>query len=136
MSEAYNKIKKMKRYVRTKDDKLYEVQSASNGQKYLVRTGELIPMWNNKKWNTKAFKIIKESDNIEDLFDEITVKYYSKVRERYEYLHLENNEELKNYSWSLYEDDEYYVYGSIYTDKGIIYVAEMKKTQEGVFELL
>lgn len=79
-------------------------------------------------------KIIKESDDIEDLFDEIVVKYYSKVEERYMYMHLGSYNDLKHFFW--YDDDEYYVYGSIYTDEGIIYAAKTTNTEAGVFEVL
>ena len=51
------------KYVRTKDE-IYELQETKNGEKYLVRTNELIPLW-----NKNAYRIFMEANSIENLCD-------------------------------------------------------------------
>lgn len=56
------------KYIRTTDNKLYEVRTTDYGEKYLIRPGELIPMW-----NTGAYEIAKQADLIEMLCDEFVL---------------------------------------------------------------
>lgn len=125
------------KYIRTKNGKIYELQETKNGEKYLVRNGELIPLW-----NTKAYEILTQSDTIEELCDEFVLVWdkkhwpYSTMRQyelyrAYGILKRSMREEL-NYGYTLNFD--YQVFGAIWTDRGLIFVAKMN--EEGEFELL
>ena len=73
---------------------------------------------------SKAYgvKDIKEADTIEELCDEFVIK---DVNEKYAYIREERPD-------ILYQNCE--IYGAIWTDKGLIYVAKMN--EEGELELL
>ena len=57
------------KYIRTKDGKIYELQETKSKEKYLVRTNELIPLW-----NTNEYEVLKEADTIEELIDEYVLR--------------------------------------------------------------
>lgn len=114
------------KYIRTKDGKLYEVQSASNGERYLVRTDELIPV------RTNTHEIIKQADTIEELCDEFVWKWideefpYSTVRQYVRYAGLGDLKSAMRVEerYGKYLNFDYKIYGAIWTDKGLIYVAK------------
>ena len=81
---------------------------------------------------TQPSHIINQADTLEELCDEFVVKYFNKVEQRNKYLHLERFKEFNNYCWN--KDDEYYIYGAIWTKKGLVYVAKMN--EKGELELL
>ena len=80
----------------------------------------------------KPKDILKKADTIKELCDIFVIKYFSHITKKYEYEHLETLKQLENYCWE--ENDEYYIYGAIWTDKGLIYVAKMN--EKGELELL
>ena len=122
------------KYIRTKDGRIYELQETEDGEKYLIRTGELIPMW-----NTEAYEILAQADTIDELCDRFVLidrnEYESPIDEeligkRYEAMFDEFKFRLSE--GSLIKKMSFY--GAIWTDKGLIYVAKMNG--EGKFELL
>lgn len=87
------------------------------------------------------FKIKVEADIIENVFDEFVI---IKVNDKFdEYIHADYYIDYKNF-YICNTDEEitfdevlrynYIVYGAMWTDKGLIYVAKMNK--KGEFELL
>jgi len=119
------------KYIRTKDDKIYELQAAKSGEKYLVRRNELIPMW-----NTNEYEIIKQADTIEELCDccvcFIKDGYYPYIYSIEDIKYLRKLEQFggKIRNNRVYEK----VYLTLWTDKGLIYVAKMN--DKGELELL
>lgn len=118
----------MSKYIRTKDGKIYELQKTKSGEKYLVKTNELIPEWN------EAREVIKQADTIEELCDEFIcenslidsspIKENGRIIDRYS--KLDNAIMLAK--------KDLIVYGAIWTDKGLIYRAKMN--EKGELELL
>ena len=108
------------KYIRTKDGNIYE-------------TKDLIKCEDNrypKGWFTKSgvpLIAIKESDNIEDLFDE----FVWVTPEGEHHIKPKTGDGL----WYLCCDYKkgHQIYGAIWTDKGLIYIAKL--TEEG-WELL
>lgn len=111
------------KYVRTKNGRIYKLQETKNGEKYLIRTGELIPMW-----NTKAYEILAQADTIEELCD------YALYEER-------GIQQVKRFPEECNLDfiRELFLHGfvenlkfAILTTEGIINKAEMNKKGEVV----
>jgi hypothetical protein len=112
------------RYIRTKGG-IYELQKTKSGEKYLVKTNELIP-----EWNTEKYEVIRQADTIEELCDELVAtnrgcKCLYKPSEIFGCQDKRAIDELIKSSL---------IYGAIWTDKGLIYVAKMN--DKGELELL
>lgn len=117
------------RYIRTKDGKIYELQETKSGEKYLVRTNELIPLW-----NTKAYEIVKQADTIEELCDRYVLHHTDIIFLNKEHTKYRFENEPNNWYDITETEIRVGVYGAIWTEKGLIYVAKMNK--KGCLELL
>ena len=79
----------------------------------------------NKNKYISSFEILKQSDSIEELCDEfIDEELHYIIKNKEIIKDIPNKPELKNHK----------IYGAIWTDKGLIYVAKMNNERE--FELL
>ena len=105
-------------YIRTKDG-IYKVESEYEPSEY-----------------TKIVygsKVISQSENIEELFDEFVV--FDKEQPNGKLLYYKGFENLKKEFIDFEKDKEKVVVcGAIWTDKGLIYVAKMN--DKGEFELI
>ena len=104
------------KYIRTKD----EIMTYENWE----RTNVAIEEHNNKpsryiKLSMRKLDIIKQADTIEELCDEFIYKHL---------VFTEYKDVLK------IAHDKQFIYGAIWTDKGLIYVAKMN--DKGELELL
>ena len=106
------------KYIRTKDGAIYEIVD----DKYLIFDGNKIPVDINKL--EKEYKVV---DTIEKLCDEFVVV---DVNSHWTYQTI--NYELKTLKESFVNNET--IYGAIWTNKGLIYVAKMNK--KGKWELL
>jgi len=109
----------MKKYIRTKENFVCEEIS---GKWYRVIN---MGAWNEIKidfeFEANAERILKQADSIEDLCDEFVV-VYKNSRNHINYMEFE---------WALDKaersETEYELYGAIWTEKGLIYVAKLNK---------
>ncbi len=115
------------RYIRTGKNHWEGIYEVIGEQElyYLVededwKDGSLIPKCN----------VVKQADNIEELFDEIIAHNHKTPLDVKDVFSI--TKEL-NYALD-YMEDGYTIYGAIWTDKGLIYVAKMN--EKGEFELL
>lgn len=119
----------MKRYIRTKDG-IYELQKTKSGEKYLVKTNELIP-----EWNTEKYEVIRQADTVPELCDAFVI--VTKDGEKHTY-----------YSYERYvlamaaceeEGIEVEAYGAIWTEgdenEPILRSVAKRKTTEGKEDL-
>ena len=106
------------KYIRTANG-IYDIETAPIVYVDDVKCVEFLA----GKFTSRYEKIIQESDTIEELCDEFV--YYH---------HLLTTEEKQNkdYLNTLYMFND--VYGAIWTDKGLIYVAKMN--EKGELELI
>lgn len=95
------------KYIRTKDGRILEWEKFNEITKLSIDTCE---------------EPIKISDNIEKLCDEFVTAY------------IDGFHQLSSFPSEIYVILGHSVYGAIWTDKGLIYVAKMNK--KGEFELL
>ena len=113
------------KYIRTKDGRIVAcgTEEDSGYSKGYIR------IQNKPKISAtnEPIEILKESDTIEELCDEVVY-----VREGYDNT-SENIHLFKKRNRSLFHK-ELAVYGAIWTDKGLLYVAKLN--EEGEFELL
>ena len=86
----------------------------------------------NKNKYISSFEILKQSDIIEELCDELVVAYKDCCEKR-TYLYNGTIQEFKE-NRPNYKNKFFTYYGAIWTDKGLIYVAKMNN--EGDFELI
>lgn len=96
-------------YIRTKDG-IYEVIKNELGECIKIDGGFIM-------LDDIKDKIIKEADTIEELCDEFLIMDNGRCMEIFS-----NYDNLKNSGWYRSDID---IYGAIYTDKGLIYVAKM-----------
>lgn len=121
------------KYIRTKDNILIAPELYDGGEVVLYSDP---PMYEVKdaKGETHYIdcdKVLKKADTIEELCDEIILKTWSNEYQRIEYHRLVSVEEYL-LLYNIHHDDE--LYGAIWTEKGLIYVAKMN--EKGDFELL
>ena len=128
----------MKRYIRTQDGHIIDVGvfiENRDGECHLHWTDDMMKGGGHVIYNATPF--VKEADTIEELVDVYVAIYkedpydgkpisepsiiYLPIMERYSYLYT-GDETIKT------------IFGAIWTDKGIIYVA--KRNEEGRLELL
>lgn len=110
------------KYIRTKS-KIYEVES-----EFLDNEGKWVGY--NIVGNDMAIilrtQVIKQADTIEELCDEFLIMDNERCMEIFS-----NYDNLKNSGWYRSDID---IYGAIYTNKGLIYVAKMN--EKGDLELI
>ena len=109
----------MGRYIRTKDT---EYGAIIDTEKYKEITGEecYIP----------KDEIVKQADTIKELCDEFVVAYESWGKIVYRYLDVAKRKAKESLEYGY----KSIIYGAIWTDKGLIFVAKMN--EEGELELL
>ena len=105
-------------YIRTKDGRILDFDKLNEVSKLSIDMAE---------------EPIRESENIEDLCDEFVV--FDKEQPNGKLLYYKGFENLKKEFIDFEKDKEkVVVYGGIWTDKGLIYVAKMN--DKGEFELI
>ena len=126
------------RYIRTKDGRIFEVMSGPDENEWYEQKGGIICL--PKK------KIIKKSDTIEELYDEFVDTSELKVSSTSTGGWLYDEFDSDNKCLIYYAEDERRtiplnefddlskIYGAIWTNKGLIYVAKMN--DKGELELL
>ena len=114
------------KYIRTKDGRIVKVP---NNAGIILYDDEKLLIDTKQKSQTCVYGIVeKQADTIEELCDEFVVKMAYRINKpfiadtSYDFIH-------KSYNKNGGE-----VYGAIWTDKGLIFVARMNN--EGVLELL
>lgn len=125
------------RYIRTKNG-IYDLEKSLFHQYNGIRV--LTPYCKQYEENPS---LCKTADTIEELCDEFDWKWnekefpYSKVRQHSRYSGYGDLERAmrdeENY-YGKYLNHDYEIYGAIWTDKGLIYVAKMN--EKGKMELL
>ena len=127
----------MPKYIRTKDG-IYEVVEDSNkewGKQIVVK----FPKNLNMKLADVKDQIIKQSDNLAELCDEAVAIYPDGSHDNCSVMHIVDNNgfcEAVYGCLSVSADDLkknyecWEVYGAIWTDKGLIYVAKMNEKGE------
>jgi len=115
------------RYIRTKYGRIFEVLEEDKQFYYIDYPNEV----GLALWGKLAKDVIKEADNIEELCDGIcAIERNGKLKVPYV---GKTTQDLKVII-DLIDKDNYEVYGAIWTDKGLQFVAKMN--EKGVFELL
>lgn len=103
------------RYIRTKDAKIFDVNK-------ICVPYQVIESW--VDFNSQGrFEIIKQADTIEELCDEFVAVHKT----------LNKTYCIRNVPFKK-QDENFNIYGAIWTDKGLIYVAKMN--EKGELELL
>lgn len=126
MAIKSRKIKTMK-YIGTKDGKIYkalEDYMQSDLPPTKMRVEDVAKGWHNI---IPKNKIIKQADTIEELIDEYVLREKANCKLCVDYAEL-TEDDLK---LCLQDHD---IFGAIWTDKGLIYVAKMN--EKGELELL
>ena len=121
------------RYIRTKYGRIFEVLEEDKQFYYIGYPNEV----GLALWGKLAKDVIKEADNIEELCDEFVYEILTGEDEEPMYRDIHNARIDIKTQLKIYEDDMAGVraiYGAIWTDKGLIYVAKMNK--KGELELL
>lgn len=116
-------------FVRTKDNRIIEVEN----EKHLCSDNEYRFQYKDSPALIKQSNVVKSSDKLEDLFDEVVLDNSINKPLISPLWEDENHRELakKIFIDSLKVDIK--VYGAIWTEKGLIYVAKM--TDKGEWEL-
>ena len=117
------------RYVRTKDGNIYEIIEDRQDGVWLV-VKEHKP--NNYNFKLSLMRVLKQADIIEELCDVFIVKGTDIDANENCYLTLEYCPKLSQII--LHPRHSIEIYGAIWTDKGLIYVAKMN--EKGELELL
>ena len=117
------------RYIRTKYGRIFEVLEEDKQFYYIGYPNEV----GLALWGKLAKDVIKEAGTIEELCDEFIIKHNYNTVLPYEIVNslkpILNG--MKVYMDEFKESD---VYGAIWTDRGLIYVAKMN--EKGELELL
>lgn len=103
------------KYIRTEDGFLLEVIRESESKKsYITKPNG---------WVIHKYRVIKQANTIEELCDEFVIKaYISSYPQIYHSVDLKELNEFR--------EKDTIVYGAIWTDKGLIYVAKMNDKGE------
>lgn len=128
----------MKKYIRTKDGRIIDLDRVVYGNKVIHLNENEIEggNWSGWYWKTDEYgyeiecrdaDIIKEADTIEELCDEFVMNNEVVIGSPRDGM---NRLQLADY----YAKKGKNVYGAIWTDKGLIYVAKMN--EKGELELL
>ena len=114
------------KYIRTKDGRIGKVISVRdyNGS---IPTFYRVQFAKDKEiYNNYELDIITKADTIEELCDEFVIKpSFSKP-----FLHDEDKQSLKSVKQKAIEIGCFEIFGAIWTDKGLIYVAKMNPKGE------
>ena len=110
------------KYIRTKY-RIYESNKVSFDEKYVYKY-EVRPIW---QINQEQQEIIAQADTIEELCDEFVVSYEDNQHIVYQDLEWAKDKANRG-------TFKYVIYGAIWTDEGLIYVAKMN--DKGELELL
>lgn len=128
----------MKNYVKTNDGHIYRL----TGQETIFNTTVFYEIDLNvpyadfqHTYRVSADDIIKDSDNIEDLFNVIILLETYDNEKYYSTLYKENLEYYKRLecfagNTKTKKGIDYEIYGAIWTTKGLIYVAKMNRVGE------
>ena len=111
--------RKMKKYIRTKDGRIGKVTHEDN-KNYRAKFGRKCPL-------ISKDDVIKTADTIEELVDMFVIKNPKNGC-------LDIVSSLGVINVQLFKESGLVVYGAIWTDKGLIFVAKMN--DKGVLELL
>lgn len=113
----------MSKYIRTKDGRIFETTTHLNGF-YFIKS---------KKNSSRIFeeKVIKSADTIEELCSE-----FVGVDSNFNHYKMEkiDGKFYTKCDDGTYRQVNFPIYGAIWTDEGLIYVAKMNR--KGVLELL
>ena len=105
-------------FIRTKDEQIIEVEDT-----LFDDNGEMKYQYKNSSALIKKSNVIKQADTIEELCDEFVIIPNNNWSKNY-LAYGVNTKKLKDSIYNLnYPIKE--VYGAIWTDKGLIYVAKM-----------
>lgn len=105
------------RYIRTEDNRIYEITKVEYNEdidmnQYFYKGGHI-----------NSHEVIKQANTIEGLCDEFVLVAPYRFRKPRTGRELDKDfEEMKYF----YTDKDDTIYGAIWTDKGLIYVAKMK----------
>lgn len=102
------------KYIRTKD----EIRKAIQIDETIFRT---------PKGNVYADEVISQADTLEELYDEFVIEYENGHHIVYDELEWAKDKALRS-------GNKYIIYGAIWTDKGLKYIAKMNS--KGELELL
>ena len=90
-----------------------------------IMTYEELQKYGSEKWlNGEEIEILKQADTIEELCDEFVLPKHKIIITRFDLKHRYTKKDLEGEI----------IYGAIWTDKGLIYVAKMN--EKGELELL
>ena len=113
----------MNKYIRTKD-RILEVTKDTKGTKFVVFGKTLLDY---ETFIKSEDDILKEATTIEELCDEF-VKVYIRIKP--EILPYDENYEEEQEMTKIMPNRDVKIYGAIWTDKGLIYVAKMNESGE------
>ena len=114
------------KYIRTKDDRIIAIP---NNSKLVLYDSEKLVIDTTKKGSVCIYGIVeKKADTIEELCDEFVVISEDNKHDIYKSITIGLKTLVVNKAYLIA------LYGAIWTDKGLIYVAKMNK--KGKFELL
>lgn len=121
--DLLNKWKKRKMYYLAQDIDNYVIFDSEKTKNMKVEGDRLTTWWSGEiATHYRTFRILKQSEKIEDLFDE----FVRVSKSNHDFLVSDDMPTKK------FRDTE--IYGAIWTDKGLIYVAKMN--ENGELELL
>lgn len=137
------------KYIRTKKGKIYErdkvIVVKENGVEIVLlsMSADFVERTRGKTWNYGTNVVVKESDNLEELFDEClylpdsdiphVVSFGTDQEGKRYVIHWSKQGGLVGVDLDRYKNLSAFR-GAIYTDKGLIYVAKLN--EKGEFELL
>lgn len=113
------------RYARTIDGTVNEILAESDNAVTLRPNGFARPDWHIE---CRKSKILKESDDVEKLFDEYVVDAFGA------HCNCQKKEDFDKLVDIFPPDFNFKMYGAVWTDRGLIYVARMN--DKGEWKLL
>ena len=120
------------KYIRTKDGRIVAIP---NNSKLVLYDDEKLIIDTTKKGQTCVYGFLdKQADTIEELFDEIVIFGLFDVPYLLPKWQLEHYKTLEQFGGNVKSNRKYEMYGAIWTNKGLIYVAKMN--EKGELELL
>ena len=113
-------------YIRTKDG-VFEVTKDTKGRKFIV-VGKNKTLLDYETFIHNESDIIDQSENLDELCDEFVIEYHngSKIIS----IHDNTDDFLREHKFEIKSGYIKNVYGAIWTDKGLIYVAKMNQKGE------
>jgi hypothetical protein len=131
-------------FVRTKDNRIIKIDENGCIKEFNLLGKKRLFAFRDKRWSYRfenGSDVIKASENLEELFDEYVWKWnknefpYSTSRQ---YVRYGGVGDLKRTircetDYGYYLNQDYEIYGAIWTDKGLLYVARLN--DKGEWEL-